>query len=204
MATRKECDGYYKILGYDRFSTDIDGDEVLRRLEAYPESIAAHVRRCVGLARTVDVDEYFDISEHATHPDAVSAIITPSESHFPIFLLRPSDNPHYPFALNVIPEGGYTFRKYTSDIRYIITPVETAQFDQKLRYALTSCVSNMPEDLVREIMDKSGGVIIHMQNLDSLDEEFMDVMGNGEGGLYRWINCVFNRAIFKADPPARR
>jgi hypothetical protein len=188
MTTRAECDGFYRALGLPGFSAEYPASEVLALAQRVPESLALQVRRCVALAET-DVDEYFDISEHATRPDAVAAILRPTARQRPLFLLHPWDNRQHPFALHVIAPGGYCERKYTG-LRYARTPMSLAALRAELNGTLTAGVSNLPPDTVCAIMDGSGGDVLHPLDLTREPPEFYDVLPTAESGLPRFINCL--------------
>lgn len=193
MTTRAECDEFYQKIGLPRFSPEYDSDMVLARASALPESVASHIRRCVALARTTDVNEYFCVSEHATTPEAVDAVIRPQAvSSPPVFLLRWSDNTQYPFALNVIRPGGYCFWKYARLSKYTVTPMRAVASNDRLCHVLRTCVSNLPVDLIDGIISQSPGVLLHMVSFErGEDESYLDVMlCEKQSSFARWVNCL--------------
>jgi hypothetical protein len=198
MATRAECDSFYQQIGLPRFSESYDPEMILSRASELPESKAAHIRRCVALAKTVDVDEYFCLSEYATEPEAVRALVDPKESGSPTFLLKQSDNSQYPLSFHVIPSESYCFEKYARNPNYVLTPMDVVGLDDKLCFALLNRVSNLPSDMIQVIIRESQGVLLHLESFErGEDEDFVDVEADEPlAPFFRYINCLLGMVVF--------
>ena len=195
MTTRAECDTYYRALGLPGFSTEYPAALVLALAKDAPESLALQIRRCLALADSEDWREYFDLSEYATEPEAVRAIVCPAREQRALFLLHPSGNEQRSLALHVIQPGGYCDHKYT-DLRYACTPLSMVSISRPLERAITTDVSNLPPETVNAILAASGGVVLHPTDLDAEPAGFYDVLASPPFQLPRMINCMLKWVVW--------
>ena len=197
MATREECDKFYRSIGLPGFHPGYNRELVLSRAESLPESQAAHVRRCLALT-DIDCEEYFDISEYATHPDVVSLLANPNSVVPLLFLLHQSDNPQFPFSLHAIDPKGYTFHKYHDWHGYQVIPMKRVDSTGYLHHLLGGQMSNIPKELVEIVVKGGQGAILCDPALSSEDGGYMDVILDNSPNFGRWVNCLVQRILFPA------
>lgn len=175
MATRAECDGFYRRVGYEAFDPAIDPDEVLRRAALLPERLAGDVRRASAVARMADPQEYFDVSEYATSPQAIAAM-TGNVAHAGTLLLAVlptwTENPQRPLALHIIRPHGHVHLKLVNDARYCAFDIKDIGKNLGLRLKLQQAVGNLPAEMIELLVGQAEGYLLCPL---TLEEGFMEL-----------------------------
>lgn len=162
MSSRGDCDAMYQSIGYPKFDPAISYHDVQARLthKKYQHiSISDQhmILRCATMASSLDMDEYFDISEYATS-DAAKTMLSNPSLIWGVYLLRYGSNDQHPLELWLIPVSGYCFRKYMSDPSYQVLPL--TEFRQDVQTCITGQISNLPGDIIDRIFTTGRGIII--------------------------------------------
>jgi hypothetical protein len=197
MATRAECDEFYRWAGFTQgFDPNVNGDKVLQRAACLPEAQACHLRRAVAVAAMPDPEEYFDVSEYATSPQAVEAMAgDPARAGTLVLALMPSwsdttaARQQRPYALRVLRPYGHCHQKMSKSVeRYAAVPLRFVACDGALRRCLYDSVGNLPPERTRLLLRRGEGWLLYPR---SLHEVFMDV-GDGH---YHASSC--NTTLFQ-------
>lgn len=172
MATRAECDEFYRWAGYEQgFDVAVPTAQVLARALELPEAQAGQVRRAAAVAAMgrEASDAYFEISEHATSAQAVEAVTgDPARAGVLVLALLPtwSDNPDRPLSLHVLPRNGGVHRRLAADHRaYGVTPIRLAGGVPHLPWALRHKVGNLPQERIQLLLARATGWLYHPRSL---------------------------------------
>jgi hypothetical protein len=159
MVSREECDLMYKSIGLPRFSPSYTRAEVQSMMgDSLSVSQAQHIMRCVTLAETCDVDEYFELSEYFTTEEAVESIMDPHKS-FSVYLYHPNGtNTQYPMSLSPIRPYGYVYNKYM--YHYKAVPLDCIRQDRAYRQKMLASINNLPEETIKSIIDYGQGYVL--------------------------------------------
>lgn len=163
MASRADCDALYQSVGFARFDARIPRRVVQRAVDdsAASMSVSAQqmVLRCADMAELFDMDEYFEISEHATSDAARTMLCDPARV-CGVYLLRPGTNTQRPLELWLIPAGGYCYRKYMADAAYQVCNLRELRQDLLRMAELCDQISNLPEEIVVRIFKTGIGFVL--------------------------------------------
>ena len=157
MATRADCDALYQMVGLPRYDVRVPRArlELLADRADLSVSRRQQLMRCCTLGETCDTREYFDVSQYSTHPDVVSAMMSPETAHDLLLLWRPSRNRQRPWQLNLIRPMGWTHHKYLSDPTYECVPAREGDLCSILEQA--SCP--MPE-MIPGLLASPGSMLL--------------------------------------------
>lgn len=164
MASREDCDNMYKSIGLPGYSPEYSRKTITQCIQRMGDSISVsqgqNIMRCVALAETCDVDEYFDVSEFLTTPGGVESIIRPSQA-FAVYLYHPNEsNSQQPMLLSPIRPGGYTYNKYMRVYRYQAVPLSHVRQDAAYRGEMLATIGNLTQETIEDIIDHGQGYLI--------------------------------------------
>lgn len=172
MVSRDDCDRLYQSIGFPKYDASIPYQEVIgastaRGLTVFKQQ---QLQRCAAMALKCDVEEYFEISEHATTEEGIAAIDSPATANA-IYLIRASGSTQRPLELRVIPLGGYCFKKCIVDPKYVIYSFDDVRRDADIWFDVVPMISNLPESVVENVLRSAEGIVIIPRELPGADEE---------------------------------
>jgi hypothetical protein len=170
MVSRSDADTFYRSIGFEQFSPAIPTDEVRARarlmLSAHD---AGHLDRLASLVEQADVHEYFEVSEHATSPEAVALLAGMSVPSVldGVLVVRLSDNQQRPYRLDLVARHGYTARKYRRRSDYAVALLQSA--GPELHHVLERTVCNVPPERLRDLLHGTSAEILFPMELVGFD-----------------------------------
>lgn len=161
MASRLECDEMYQSIGFDKYDSMIPRRviESILNASALQTSARQKIMRCAVMAEIFDMEEYFEISEYATSDPARQVLDDPSKIRG-VYIFRPGTNQQRPMELWLIPNGGYTYRKYMTASNYKTLSLRRLRQNINLMIRMKSQISNLPEDIIDQIFLAGEGFVI--------------------------------------------